>query len=46
MGYEKRNSSYPQFTDHYFTGDYPIKPIDSNDKDFMDSQLSFMKSKS
>ena len=46
MGYEKRNSSYPQFTDHCFTGDYPIKPVDSNDKDFMDSQLSFMKSKS
>ena len=46
MGYEKRNSSYPQFTDHSFTGDYPIKPVDSNDKNFMDSQLSFMKSKS
>jgi len=46
MGYEKRNSSYPQFTDHCFTGDYPIKPVDSNDKNFMDSQLSFMKSKS
>jgi len=43
MGYEKRNSSYPQFTDHCFTGDYPIKPVDSNDKDFMDNQLSFMK---
>ena len=26
---EKRNSSYPQFSDHYFTGDYPIKPHDS-----------------
>ncbi len=25
---EERNSSYPQFSDHYFTGDYPIKPID------------------
>ena len=25
---EKRNSSYPQFSDHYFTGDYPIKPQD------------------
>ena len=25
---EKRNSSYPQFSDHYFTGDYPVKPID------------------
>ena len=46
MGYEKRDSSYPQFTDHCFTGDYPIIPLDSNDKDFMNSQLSFMKSKS
>ena len=45
MGYEKRNPSYPQFTDHCFTGDYPIRPLDSNDKDFIDSQLSFMKSK-
>ena len=25
---EKRNNAYPQFSDHYFTGDYPIKPID------------------
>ncbi len=24
----KRNNSYPQFSDHYFTGDYPIKPAD------------------
>jgi amidophosphoribosyltransferase len=22
---EKRNSNYPQFSDHYFTGEYPIK---------------------
>ena len=33
MGHDKRNSSYPQFTDHYFTGDYPIKPIDAINKD-------------
>ena len=26
---EKRNSNYPQFSDHYFTGEYPIKPSDS-----------------
>ena len=34
MGYEKRNNTYPQLTDHYFTGDYPVKPIDNlgNDK--------------
>ena len=25
---EKRNSIYPQFSDHYFTGEYPIKPTD------------------
>ena len=28
MGFDKRNEIYPQLTDHYFTGDYPIKPID------------------
>ena len=28
MGFEKRNETYPQLTDHYFTGDYPVKPID------------------
>ena len=46
MGYKKRNSSYPQFTDHCFTGDYPVKPIDASDKDFKENQLSFMSSKS
>ena len=46
MGHEKRNSIYPQFTDHCFTGDYPIKPIDIYDKDFDENQLSFMSSKS
>ena len=28
IGFEKRNETYPQLTDHYFTGDYPVKPID------------------
>ncbi len=28
LGYEKRNNTYPQLSDHYFTGDYPIKPSD------------------
>jgi len=28
MGFNKRNDNYPQLTDHYFTGDYPVKPID------------------
>ena len=28
MGFEKRDKNYPQLTDHYFTGEYPVKPID------------------
>tara|TARA_B100000989_G_scaffold260948_1_gene211752 strand:+ start:273 stop:1754 length:1482 start_codon:yes stop_codon:yes gene_type:complete len=28
VGFEKRNETYPQLTDHYFTGDYPVKPVD------------------
>ena len=28
IGFDERNESYPQLTDHYFTGDYPVKPID------------------
>ena len=45
MGYEKRNLSYPQFTDHCFTGEYPVKPVDAGDKDFIDKQISFMTNK-
>ena len=45
MGYEKRNSSYPQFTDHCFTGEYPVKPIDAHYKDFINDQPSLMSSK-
>jgi len=42
MGFKKRNSAYPQFTDHCFTGDYPIKPVDVNEKGFKKDQLSLM----
>ena len=28
LGFENRNKTYPQLTDHYFTGEYPVKPID------------------
>ena len=42
MGYKKRNENTPQFTDHCFTGDYPIIPIDKTlDKSKYD-QLSFL----
>ena len=45
LGHEKRNSSYPQFSDHCFTGQYPVKPIDANDKNFINDELSLMLSK-
>ena len=40
MGFEERNNSYPQFTDHCFTGDYPVKPIDIEDKSFERNRAS------
>ncbi len=45
LGEEKRNDSYPQFSDHYFTGDYPIKPSDILGKGKV-TQLSLLSSKS
>ncbi len=42
---EKRNSNYPQFSDHYFTGDYPIKPSDRL-KGMKVKQLSLLSGKS
>ena len=41
MGFEKRNDTYPQLTDHYFTGDYPVKPIDELGDDKI-TQLSLL----
>ena len=41
MGFDKRNEIYPQLTDHYFTGDYPIKPIDELGDDKI-TQLSLL----
>jgi len=45
MGYEKRNPLYPQFTDHCFTGDYPVEPLDANNKDVIENELSYLSSK-
>ena len=42
---EERNSSYPQFSDHYFTGDYPVKPYDKI-KGIKVKQLSLLSGKS
>ena len=41
MGFEKRNNNYPQLTDHYFTGDYPVKPVDELGDDKI-TQLSLL----
>ena len=40
-----RNSGYPQFSDHYFTGEYPIKPSDKL-KGLKVKQLSLLSGKS
>jgi amidophosphoribosyltransferase len=41
MGFEKRDKTYPQLTDHYFTGEYPVKPIDELGDDKI-TQLSLL----
>ena len=40
-----RNNNYPEFSDHYFTGDYPIEPSD-NLKGIKVKQLSLLSGKS
>ena len=41
IGFEKRNDTYPQLTDHYFTGEYPVKPVDELGDDKI-TQLSLL----
>ncbi len=45
LGFEKRNDAYPQFSDHYFTGEYPVKPTDQLGETKI-AQLSLLSSKS
>ena len=45
IGFEKRNNLYPQLSDHYFTGEYPIKPKDLLGEGKI-TQLSLLSSKS
>ena len=45
LGFKERNNSYPQLTDHYFTGDYPVKIIDELGEDKI-TQLSLLSSTS
>ncbi|QCI98211.1 amidophosphoribosyltransferase [Agrobacterium larrymoorei] len=43
VGGEDRNSARPQFTDHYFTGDYPTRLLDKNGES-MGSKISMLAS--
>jgi amidophosphoribosyltransferase len=43
VGGENRNNARPQFTDHYFTGDYPTRLLDQNGE-AMGSKISVLAS--
>ena len=45
LGKGERNNIYPQFSDHYFTGEYPIKPEDNLGETKI-TQLSLLSGKS
>ncbi len=42
LGHNKRDDKNPQFTDHCFTGDYPVKPIDLKNQNDKNNQLSLL----
>ena len=42
---QKRNDTYPQLTDHYFTGEYPVELVDQNENEKV-TQLSLLSGKS
>jgi amidophosphoribosyltransferase len=46
LGEERRNPEHPQFTDHYFTGDYPTRLLDreiaEGRNERVERQLSFL----
>ena len=45
LGFNERNKLHPQLSDHYFTGEYPVKPTDLLGEGKI-SQLSLLSSKS
>jgi amidophosphoribosyltransferase len=42
MGYEQRDPTKPQFTDHCFTGDYPTPLTDQTGREASPRQLSLL----
>ncbi len=45
IGFKERNKLYPQLSDHYFTGEYPVKPSDLLGEEKI-TQLSLLSGKS
>jgi amidophosphoribosyltransferase len=45
LGFKERNKLSPQLSDHFFTGEYPIKPTDLLGEGKI-TQLSLLSSKS
>ena len=45
IGFDERNKNYPQLTDHYFTGEYPVDLVDQVKSDKV-AQLSLLSGKS
>ena len=45
IGFKERNKLYPQLSDHYFTGEYPVQPTDLLGREKI-TQLSLLSSKS
>ena len=43
LDFKKRNESYPQLTDHYFTGEYPVELVDELGENKI-TQLSLLSS--
>jgi len=42
LGFDKRDKQNPQFTDHCFTGDYPVQPVDQLNQFEKNNQLSLL----
>jgi amidophosphoribosyltransferase len=42
LGKDKRDEKNPQFTDHCFTGDYPVHPVDQMNQNEKNNQLSLL----
>lgn len=42
LGKDKRDNDNPQFTDHCFTGDYPVQPVDQMNQHEKNNQLSLL----